>query len=200
MSFRSRAKGCFSALFFMPERPDWNDGKGELKGECMGKADRTASIEQKCRRIAEQMNFELVEIALDREPAGLFLRIYIDSPKGITLDDCEKYHRAILPAVENFDYDYMEVSSPGIDRPLKTDRDYERNLGLEVEVRLYKPVDGARQVTGTLADFDREKLVLETASGRTEILRSSVALVRPAVDMEGIENVDLGEDEALPDR
>ena len=159
----------------------------------MAKADRTAAITPKCQRVADEMGFELVEVALDREPTGLYLRIYIDRPEGITLDDCEKYHRAVLPLVESFEYDFMEVSSPGIDRPLKTDRDFERNIGAEVEVRLFKPMDGMKQITGTLADYDRENLVLDTGDGPKQISRKEAALVKPVVDMEGIEEVDLGE-------
>ncbi len=159
----------------------------------MAKADRTAAITPKCQQVADEMGFELVEVALDREPTGLYLRIYIDRPEGITLDDCEKYHRAVLPLVENFEYDFMEVSSPGIDRPLKTDRDFERNIGAEVEVRLFKPMDGVKQISGTLADFDRENLVLDTPDGQKPISRKAAALVKPVVDMEGIEEVDLGE-------
>ena len=159
----------------------------------MAKADRTAAITPKCQRVADEMGFELVEVALDREPTGLYLRIYIDRPEGITLDDCEKYHRAVLPLVESFEYDFMEVSSPGIDRPLKTDRDFERNIGAEVEVRLFKPMDGVKQLSGTLADFDRDNLVLDTPEGQKQIPRKAAALVKPVVDMEGIEEVDLGE-------
>ena len=110
----------------------------------MAKAELTSVIAPKCQRIADQMGFELVEVALDREPTGKYLRIYIDKPEGITLDDCEAFHRAALPLVENYDYDFMEVSSPGIDRPLKTDRDYERNLGSRVQVRLFQALDGRK--------------------------------------------------------
>ena len=159
----------------------------------MAKANATAGIEPKCRRIAEEMGYELVDVALEKEPTGMYLRIYIDKPEGITLDDCEKYHRAALPLVENFDYDFMEVSSPGIDRPLKNDRDFERHIGETVEVRLYQPMDGMKQLNGILADYGPDKLVLETNGLRKEILRKAAALVKPVVDMEGIEEVDLGE-------
>ena len=159
----------------------------------MAKADRTASITPKCQRIADEMGFELVEVALDKEPTGLYLRIYIDRPEGITLDDCEKYHRAVMPLVENFEYDFMEVSSPGVDRPLKTDRDFERNIGTEVEVHLFKAMDGAKQLTGTLADYDRETLTIDTPEGQKQIQRKTAALIKPVVNMEGIEEVDLGE-------
>ena len=71
----------------------------------MAKAELASAVTPKCQRIADEMGFELVEVALDREPGGKFLRVYIDKPEGITLDDCEKYHRAVLPLVENYDYE-----------------------------------------------------------------------------------------------
>ena len=158
----------------------------------MAKADRTAA-ESGFQQAAERMGFELVDVSVDREPAGRFLRIYIDKPEGITLDDCEAYHRAVLPLAENIEYDYMEVSSPGIDRPLKTDRDFERGLGSEIEVKLFRPLDGVKTLNGVLTDFSREDLVIKTAGGEKRIPRKAAALVKPVVDMEGIEEVDLGE-------
>ena len=161
----------------------------------MAKAELTAVIAPKCQRLADRMGFELVEVALDREPTGKYLRIYIDKPEGITLDDCEAFHRAIMPQVENYEYDFMEVSSPGIDRPLKTDRDFERNLGAEVEVKLFRAADGVKELTGILSGFDRESLTLETGGEERNIPRKAAALIRPIVDMEGVEEVDLGGDE-----
>ena len=72
------------------------------------------------------------------------------------LDNCEKYHRAIQPLVEDYDYDFLEVSSPGIDRPLKRDRDFERALGSEVEVHLFRAMDGVKEFSGVLTAFDAE--------------------------------------------
>jgi ribosome maturation factor RimP len=160
----------------------------------MAKAELTAVITPICRRIAEQMGFELVEVALDREPTGKYLRIYIDKPEGITLDDCEAYHRTVMPLVENYDYDFMEVSSPGIDRPLKSDRDFERNLGAEVEIRLFRALDGVKELNGVLAGFDGESLTIMTGGAEKVIPRKAAAVVRPVVDMEGVEDVILGED------
>ena len=161
----------------------------------MAKAELTAVVEPKCRRVAEDMGYELVEVALDREPTGRYLRIYIDRPEGITLDDCERFHRAVMPLVENYDYDFMEVSSPGIDRPLKTDRDFERNLGTEVEIRLFKAMDGVKELKGILAGYDQESLTVETGGAEKRIPRKAAALVKPLVDMEGIEDVVFEESE-----
>ncbi len=159
----------------------------------MAKAELTAVVAPKCQRVADRMGFELVEVALDREPTGKYLRIYIDKPEGITLDDCEVYHKAVQPLVENYDYDFMEVSSPGIDRPLKTDRDFERNLGAEVEVRLFRPLDGTRELQGILTGYDREQMTISAGGEEKTIPRKAAALVKPLVDMTGVEDVDLGD-------
>ena len=90
----------------------------------------------------------------------------------------------------------MEVSSPGIDRPLKKDRDFERNLGCEIEIKLFKPIDGTKVITGVLAGLEEGNIVIDTGEGRMLVPRKAAALVKPVVDMEGIEDVDLsGDDE-----
>ena len=160
----------------------------------MAKAE-TAAIEPKCGKIAEEMGFELVDVCIEKEPTGKYLRFYIDRPEGISLDDCEAYHKAVRALADHVDYDFMEVSSPGIDRPLKKDRDFERNLGAEIEIKLFKPVDGVKVITGTLAGLEDGEIVVETAEGEKRIPRKAAALVKPVVDMSGIEEVDLGEEE-----
>lgn len=160
----------------------------------MPKAELTAVVEPKCQRLADQMGFELVDVSLDKEGAGKYLRLYIDKPEGISLDDCEAYHRAIQPQLESYDYDFLEVSSPGIDRPLKKDRDFERAIGTEVEVHLFKAVDGTKILTGTLADFDKAEIVLDVNGTEKRIGRKAMALCKPVVDMEGVESVDLSDD------
>ena len=102
----------------------------------MPKAELTTFVTPKCQALAQRMGLELVDVCLDKESAGKYLRLYLDKPQGLSLADCESYHRAIQPQLEQYDYDFLEVSSPGVDRPLKTPRDYERHLGDEVEVKL----------------------------------------------------------------
>ncbi len=154
-------------------------------------------VTPRCQRLAEQMGFELVDVCLDKEGAGKYLRLYIDKPSGITLDDCEAYHRAIQPQLESYDYDFLEVSSPGVDRPLKKDRDFERALGSVVEVHLFRALEGSKVWTGVLADFSPKDLTIEVDGGQRVISRREVAIARPVVDMTGVEDVALpGEEEA----
>ena len=164
----------------------------------MAKAE-VAAIESRCGKIAEGMGFELVDVAVEKEPTGRYLRFYIDKPEGISLDDCEAYHKAVRSIADAVDYDFMEVSSPGIDRPLKKDRDFERNLGSEIEVKLFKPMDGAKLLTGILAGLEDSEILLETPEGLKRIPRKAAALVKPVVDMEGIEEVDLSGDDHAED-
>ena len=160
----------------------------------MARAESTAGLEAKCLTAAEKMGFELVDVCIEKEPTGKYLRIYIDKPEGISLDDCEAFHKTVRPWAEAVDYDFMEVSSPGLDRPLKKDRDFERNLGCEIEIRLFKPMDGKKILTGVLTGLLNGMILIDTPEGRKEVARKAAALVKPLVDMEGIEEVDLGED------
>ncbi len=160
----------------------------------MAKTGGMADLERKCALIAEQMGYELTEVCLEKENTGKYLRFYIDRPEGITLDDCEAYHKAVRPLAEPVDFDFMEVSSPGIDRPLRKDRDFERHVGDEVEIHLYKPLNGSKLVTGVLADWNRDEVLLDMPEGEIRINRKDAALVRPVVHLEGIEDVDLSGD------
>jgi len=80
-----------------------------------------------------------------------------------------------------------------VDRPLKKDRDFERAIGTEVEVHLFKAMDGTKLLTGYLQDFSKEEIVLDTPAGEVRLQRKACALVKPVVDMEGVESVDLSE-------
>jgi Uncharacterized protein conserved in bacteria len=160
----------------------------------MAKAE-VAAIEKRCEKIAEDMGYELVDVAIEKEPTGKYLRFYIDRPEGISLDDCEAYHKAVRQLADALDYDFMEVSSPGIDRPLKKDRDFERALGTEVEIKLFRAIDGVKVITGTLAGIEDDDIVLDTPEGGKRVARKAAALVKPIVDMSGVEDVDLGEDQ-----
>ena len=153
-----------------------------------------SQAEPRCRKVAEQLGFELVDVEAAKDAYGVTLRVFIDRPEGMDLDSCEKFHRALIPLVEPLEYDYLEVSSPGVDRPLKRDKDFERALGSEVEVHFYRAVEGQREVRGILADWDETTVTLEEGEERRVLERKDCALIRPLVDMSGVEEVDLGGD------
>ena len=139
---------------------------------------------QIAQRIADEMNVELVDVELVKEPTGHFLRFYIEKPDGVALNDLEAFHRRILPLVERVDYDYMEVSSPGADRPLKTDADFERAAGMMVELKTYRPVNGGKQFTGELVGLEDGEIVLTASGGELRFAQKEVALVRPLIEFD----------------
>ncbi len=136
------------------------------------------------QRLAAEMGYEWIDAELVKEGPGRYLRVYVDKEGGISLDDCERYHRAIQPKLEAVEYDFLEVSSPGVDRPLKNDRDFERAMGTEIEVRLYKPLDGAKAFQGTLTQFDGNEFQIQTPSGERVFSRRDTALIKPVLVFE----------------
>lgn len=139
--------------------------------------------EKIAQQIADEQNVELVDVELVKEPTGHFLRFYIEKPDGVSLNELEAYHRRIQPLVENVEYDFMEVSSPGADRPLKTERDFARAEGMEVELKTYRPVNGAKQFLGDLVGLKDGVISIITESGETlSFEKKDVAIVRPVIE------------------
>ncbi len=141
--------------------------------------------EEIAARIAVEQAVELVEVTLQKEQQGKTLCIYIDKPGGVSLDDCERFHKAVQPLLEAVDYDYMEVSSPGVDRPIKTQRDFEKNRDALVEVRLFAPLDGTKLYQGNLTFMDENGITITLAQGGEKTFpRKAVALVKPVIVFE----------------
>jgi len=134
-----------------------------------------------CEMLAAEMGFELIDAELVKESSGHYLRIYLDKEGGFTLDDCERFHRAVQPRLEKVAYDFLEVSSPGVDRPLTTDRDFAKSIGKEIEVKLYKPLSGTKIYQGTLTGFSGEEFRVMTPAGESVFQRKDAALIKPVI-------------------
>ncbi len=150
-----------------------------------------ASIEQRAEQlilpILEENSFELWDVEYVKEGGTWYLRAYIDKPGGITIDDCELVSRAFNEKLDEEDFIgdayIMEISSPGLGRALKKDRDFERCIGEDVDVRLYKAMDGEKEFTGALKAFSKEQITVEFEDGQTlEVLRKDIAQVRLSFD------------------
>ncbi len=119
--------------------------------------------------ISEEMGYDLVDVEYVKENDYYFLRVYIDKRGGISLDDCQIVSEKLSTELDRLDpveeaY-FLEVSSPGLDRPLKTDKDYNRNLGEEVELKLYKSFDNRKKLDGVLKGFNEENFEIEMENG-----------------------------------
>jgi ribosome maturation factor RimP len=135
--------------------------------------------------IIDRNNFELVEIEYKKEGADWYLRVYIDKEGGITIDDCQAVSEELsdlLDEADPIEHSYIfEVSSPGIDRPLKTDRDYEKNCGKAVEVKLFSPLNGKKVVEGILKGHTPDTVEIETEGKAIRLEKNSIALIRPVI-------------------
>lgn len=137
--------------------------------------------------IVEGNGFELVDVEYVKEGGNWYLRAYIDKPGGIAVDDCELVSRAFSDILDEKDYiedSYIfEVSSPGLGRPLKKEKDFKRSLGEEVEIRTYRAVDKQKEFVGILTDYDKDTVTIEMEDETKKTFdRSDIALIRLAFD------------------
>lgn len=116
--------------------------------------------------IVAQAGCELVDVEYVKEGSDWFLRVYIDKPEGISLDDCESVSRPLNKELDELDpishNFYLEVSSPGLERPFKKPGDYNKAIGSLIEIKLFKAVDGAKRFEGELIAYDGQSLTIKT--------------------------------------
>ena len=136
--------------------------------------------------ILDENGFDLVDTEYVKEGENHYLRRYIDKPGGITIDDCETVSRAFSPILDKEDYiedNYiMEVSSPGLLRPIKKPKDFERNLDKEVEVKLYKARDKKKEFIGVLKSYDSEGFVIDEDGTEVSFNKKEVSSLRPYIN------------------
>lgn len=152
---------------------------------------RREAYEQKTEElllpILSRHHFDLVDVEYVKEGSTWFLRAYIDKEGGITVNDCEDVAREMNPILDELDYidgSYtFEVSSPGLGRPLKKEKDYARNLGKDVEIRTYRPIQHEKEFCGALQAYDDDHVTIVTKDDvELSFAKSDIALIRQALD------------------
>lgn len=136
---------------------------------------------------AKPMGIEIVDVEWNDKTATL--TAFIETEQGVDLDTCEKFHNAVLEPIDGLDPTYdmpytLNISSPGLDRPFKTDRDFERNLKKEVEVKLFAPIKGKKFLEGFLIAFDENTLTLKTDKEEIKLNRNKIAKINKAIKFE----------------
>lgn len=137
--------------------------------------------------LMEENHFELVDVEYVKEAGTWYLRAYIDKPGGITVDDCEVVSRQFSDILDEKDYIedayIFEVSSPGLGRPLKKEKDFKRSMGEEVEIRTYRAIDRQKEFTGILKAYDNDTVTIAYEDDTEQIFnKSDIALIRLALD------------------
>ena len=137
--------------------------------------------------IVEQFGFELVDVEYVKEGTAWYLRGYIDKEGGITVNDCADVSRLFnekLDAEDFIEDSYiMEISSPGLGRPLKKEKDYARSMGKNLELRTYRAIDKKKEFYGVLTAYDSDSVTIDIEDeGEKTFEKSDIALIRLAFD------------------
>ena len=153
----------------------------------MKRTEIVAKTEELVTPIIEENHFELVDVEYVREGANWYLRVYADKEGGINIDDCVLISRALEEKLDAEDFIsdayILEVSSPGLGRPLKKEKDYVRNMGKEIEIRTYRAIDRCKEFTGILKAYDDTSVTIADENDKeTTFLKTDIALIRQAID------------------
>ncbi|HPP30828.1 MAG TPA: ribosome maturation factor RimP [Soehngenia sp.] len=135
--------------------------------------------------LISNLGYEMVDVEFVKEQNEYYLKIFIDKSGGINLEDCQLVSEIIGEKLDELDIIdisyYLEVSSPGLDRPIKTDKDLKRNLEKEVEVNLYKSVNGEKHIEGILIDYDEKTVTIQVEEDKMTIPRELISLMRQII-------------------
>lgn len=151
----------------------------------------TERVETLVQPVVHALGFELYDVEYAKEAGSMVLTLYIDAPGGVSIDDCERVSRAVDPILDEVDpimeaY-FLSVSSVGLDRPIKKDKDFARNLGTRVTVKLYAPLHGKKEFTGRLSSYDAESFTLAVDEGESLLIRrKDAAKVQPYIDFSNL--------------
>jgi len=143
-------------------------------------------VESLLKPIIENIGYKLYDVEYAKEAKNYFLRIFIDKDNAsIDLEDCEKVNNAITDILDEADYIkeqyFLEVSSPGVERVIRKDTQLQENIGTNVEVNLFKPINGSKQYQGILKEFNNEEIIIEK-DNLINIPRKNISLIKTVYD------------------
>jgi len=149
-----------------------------------------ASIEERVEGLLkstiENLGYDLYDVEYAKEGKDYFLRIFIDKKEGIDLQDCERVNDAINDKLDEADYIkeqyFLEVSSPGIERVLRKEKHLSQNIGNKIETKLFKPIEGQKQIIGILDSFDVLQIKIQLEEKKLEIERKNIAQIKTVYD------------------
>ena len=142
--------------------------------------------EELVAQLGEKYGFELVDVEYVKEGGNFYLRAYVDKPGGITVEDCETVSREFSDKLDEADFIdeayIMEVSSPGLGRPLNKEKDFSRSMGEEVEIRTYRPINREKEFYGILTAYDENSVTIDCEGEEKIFQKADIALIRLAFD------------------
>lgn len=152
----------------------------------MSKKSIESSVYDIVQEIVKDTVFEIVDVEYVKEGPFKYLRVYIDKPEGITVDDCSDVSRALNKKLDELDLIqeqyFLEVSSPGVERPLKTESDFIKNLNEIVEVKFYKPLDGKKSLVGILLEKHENDVVINSENQNVTIEMKDISKINRVIE------------------
>ena len=143
-------------------------------------------VESLLKDIIESLGYELYDVLYLKEGKDYYLRIVIDKENGIDIDDCEKVNDAINDILDEVDYIkeqyFLEVSSPGLERTLRKDKHFEKQIGNEILVKLFKAIDKQKEIVGILKEYSKDELILEQDNKEVKVEVKNIALAKTVFD------------------
>ena len=139
-------------------------------------------VEELLKSIIENIGYELYDVRYEKEGKDYYLRIIIDKPEGIDINDCEKVNNSINDILDEADYIkdqyFLEVSSPGLERILRKDKHFEKQIGNEISLKLFKAIDKQKELIGILEEYNKDELTIKVDDKTLKINLKDIAIAK----------------------
>lgn len=139
-------------------------------------------VEELLKPIIEKLNYDLYDVIYEKEGKHYYLRIFIDKPEGIDINDCEKVNNEINDILDEADYIkeqyFLEVSSPGLERLLRKEKHFQSQIGNEISVKLFKPINKQKELIGTLVEYNKDELTIKVSDETIKINSKDIAVTK----------------------
>ena len=139
-------------------------------------------VEELLKPIIEKMNYDLYDIIYEKEGKNFYLRIFIDKPEGIDINDCEKVNNEINDILDEADYIkeqyFLEVSSPGVERLLRKEKHFQSQIGNDISIKLFKTINKQKELIGTLVEYNKDELTIKVSDETIKINSKDIAVAK----------------------
>ena len=151
-------------------------------GDFLASSNIETKVEELLKPIVENLNYELYDVRYEKEGKDYYLRIIIDKPEGIDINDCEKVNNEINDILDEADYIkdqyFLEVSSPGLERILRKDKHFEKQIGNEISLKLFKPINKQKELIGILEEYNKDELTIKVDDETLKINLKDIAIAK----------------------
>lgn len=139
-------------------------------------------VEELLKPVIEKMNYDLYDVIYEKEGKDFYLRIFIDKPEGIDINDCEKVNNEINDILDEADYIkeqyFLEVSSPGVERLLRKEKHFQSQIGNDISIKLFKPINKQKELIGTLVEYNKDELTIKVSDETIKINSKDIAVTK----------------------